>query len=131
MNTSAMHPNIYEGDLVLFYRLDKSVVAGDTVVLTRDGRDLILRVVATKGQVVDFSERGELLIDNYPDMRETFYVTEPLEGGEIEYPYVVKEGEVFVMSDFRTVMDDSRSFGAVPLSQIKGKVISNIRVRNV
>ena len=57
--------------------------------------------------------------------------TKAKEESNIEYPYIVETGKVFVMSDYRLNKDDSRMFGAVPIEKIKGKVIGKVQIRNI
>ena len=45
------------------------------------------------------------------------------QGDSIKYPYEVKADRVFVLGDNREESMDSRTFGAVAKSQIRGKVL--------
>jgi len=54
----AMAPTVGGGDLIMFYRLDKSYEAGDLVALRHQGATQVRRVVATAGDVVDITEDG-------------------------------------------------------------------------
>lgn len=47
------------------------------------------------------------------------------------YPYTVSEDSVFILGDYRTQSEDSRDFGAVPLSAVKAKVITLLRRRSL
>jgi signal peptidase I len=49
----------------------------------------------------------------------------------IEYPYTVPEDSYFVLCDFRTSSDDSRSYGAVPKEDLDGKIITILRRRGI
>ena len=87
-------------------------------------RTLIKRIVATAGQTINLSGGsvyidGEKLDEPYTNGQ----ATEPLNTASnvhLEYPYTVPEGYVFVMGDNRTNSQDSRYFGAVPVSSIEG-----------
>ena len=87
-------------------------------------------VIATGGQVVDFKE-GRVYVDD--QLLEESYVlgkpTEPLYihasnlAGNIEYPYTVPEGCIWVMGDNRLNSLDSRYFGAVSVEQVTSKAL--------
>ena len=115
-----------------------SPVAGD------DGthETLIKRVIATGGQTVELKggpavvggvevyEPYRVLVDGveldepYTDGKESA----PLVGHSpdidpITYPYKVPEGYLWVMGDNRTNSQDSRYFGAIPVSSVTSKAL--------
>ena len=49
-----MYPAAKDGDLVVFYRLDKDYEARDLIVLEVDGAKEVRRVVAVAGDNFDF-----------------------------------------------------------------------------
>ena len=44
---------------------------------------------------------------------------------------MVPAGHVFLVGDYRPEMEDSRTFGSVPLSQVEGKLITLLRRRGL
>jgi signal peptidase I len=95
-----------------------AVVSGDSMYPTlTDGEALVyLRTVS------DY-KRGDIISIRVP--LKTIYGTgETLkQDGAVFYPYTVREGNVFVLGDNRSVSVDSRSFGEVNKTQIRGKII--------
>lgn len=125
--SSSMEPTIEISDRVLankfIYRFEEPQV-GDIVVLddpTGTVQTLIKRVVATGGQTVDLQE-GRVVIDGVA-IDEPYTHGKPSEPMMVEMPYTVPEDSVWLMGDNRTNSADSRVFGAVPLSEIRGKAI--------
>ena len=55
INDVSMKPAIKDGDLVMYYRLDKRFVSGDVAVFEDNGRNTTGRVVAVAGDTVDIS----------------------------------------------------------------------------
>ena len=58
INDVSMKPAIKDGDLVMYYRLDKRFVSGDIAVFKKDGRTTTGRVVAVAGDTVDITKDG-------------------------------------------------------------------------
>ena len=65
-----------------------------------------------------------------PDENDIYYSTPRYESG-ITYPVTLAENEVFVLCDYREGAKDSRYFGPVSKSEIKGKVITIVRRSNL
>lgn len=126
-----MNPKITDGDLILYYRLNKKYLVGDVVTFKKENERYILRIVALEGQKVDITENGEFLVDNHTLEEEIYYNTYKIEGSDITFPYVVEAGKVFVLGDFRMDAVDSRKFGSISIKEIEGKVVSIIRNRNL
>lgn len=97
---------------------------GDIVVLddpTGSVDTLIKRVVALGGETVDLVD-GKVVIDGVV-IDEPYTHGLPSEPMVQEMPYTVPEDSVWLMGDYRTNSADSRVFGAVPLSQIRGRAV--------
>ena len=122
-----MSPNIKANDILLYYRLSRELHAQDVVVLTKNNTRYIGRIVAGPGDTVDISD-GEALIINGSAMIETnVFTSTPRYEGFVDYPVKLGENEYFILCDHRTGGEDSRYYGSVSKSDIKGKVITAIR----
>lgn len=126
-----MYPRVRDGDLVLFYRLQDEEI-GDAVIYKKDGIICCGRVVAQAGDTVDINESGEFLVNGSVQSEEIFYPTEKAENSSISFPYAVPEDSVFILNDFRTNSSkDSRVYGAISKSDIKGTIIFLFRKRGI
>jgi len=127
---ASMAPAVKDGDLVLFYRLDKTYAAGDVLLLTSQEQKQVRRVVATAGDTVDITEEGLLVNGALQQEPEIYEETQRYEGGAA-FPLTVGEGQVFVLGDARENATDSRIYGAVNVKDTLGKVIAVLRRRNL
>lgn len=126
MPDRAMFPRFNPTDLVLYYRWDRQYVAGDVVVLRKDGKDFVLRVIAIEGDAVDIRENG-LHINGATQMEDDiFYDTGIYEEG-IAFPVTLGKNEVFLLGDNRLSAKDSRYFGVIKKEEIQGKVFTVLR----
>ena len=118
----SMYPTLKSGDVVLYTRIVTDCEPGDVVSVKMPSGELyVKRVVATAGDVVDI-HNGVLYVNGQSiDEDQTFGKTQP-EDGTVTYPYTVEDGKVFVLGDNREASVDSRSFGAVLIKQVKGKI---------
>lgn len=126
----SMKPAVRDGDLAMYYRLDKTYAAGDVLLLEFDGKVQIRRVVATAGDTVDIVEDALMIngaLQQEPDIHEA---TQRYENG-VSFPLTVGEDEVFVLADARENGTDSRVYGVVDTKDTLGKVISILRRRNI
>lgn len=123
-----MFPAIKDGDLVIAYRLQDPYLNA-AVLYEHDGELRLGRVVAMSGSEVEITEEGAILVNGTAPAEEIFYATYPADEGGISYPYTVGEGEVFILNDFRSDTDDSRSFGAIDADEVVGPVLLTMRRR--
>lgn len=131
MKGISMVPSISDGDLVVYYRLEKDYKSGDIVVFDNGTDTHVLRIVATEGQSVDINGSGDLMINGHVEEEQSYFKTKEAEDSEIKFPYVVETGKIFVIGDYRKESKDSRIFGAIDKKEIKGKVLSILRTKNV
>ncbi|MDR1000120.1 MAG: signal peptidase I [Clostridiales bacterium] len=129
---AAMIPAVKDGDMVIFYRLDKDYVAQDTLVLEFEGQKQARRVVATAGDVVDITDESLLINGALQQEPGVSSPTQRYVSG-VEFPLTVMEGQVFVLCDSRAnaAAADSRVYGAVDIKDTLGKVITILRWRNI
>lgn len=80
---------------------------------------LVKRVVGLPGDVIDI--RDNLVYRNDVLLEES-YAKGLTYKREIQYPFEVPQGSVFVLGDNREVSNDSRAFGPVQVTSIEGLV---------
>ena len=131
MKGISMVPSISDGDLVVYYRLEKEYRSGDIVVFDNGQDTYVLRIVATEGQTVDINGSGDLMINGHIEEDQSYFKTKEAEDSDVKFPYVVEQGKIFVIGDYRKESKDSRIFGAIDKTEIKGKVLSILRTKNV
>lgn len=122
-----MNPTINAEDLVVFYRMDKTPSLQDIVVIKKNDTDYVGRVIGTPGDEIDIPEKGGLFVNGYQVFEDTiFYDTMQYEGF-VQYPVKLGSDEYFILVDKREGGEDSRYYGAVKGSEIKGSVIGLFR----
>ena len=131
MKGVSMTPSLNDGDLLLYYKYGKEYKSGDVVYVEKDKEKIVLRVIGKPGDVIDISEDGYLYVNNHVDNNYVFFETLKAEDSDIEFPYKVKEDELFLAGDNRLEATDSRDFGGVKIKDVKGIVISVLRTRRV
>ena len=100
---------------------------GDVIAFYYNNNILVKRVIANPGDWVDMDQDGNVYVNNV--LIEEPYLDEKAYGEtNIEFPYQVPEGKIFVMGDNRSVSIDSRntSIGCVAEEQIVGKIVFRI-----
>lgn len=127
MANADMQPAVCAGDLMLYYRLDKNLKSDDVVVFQKEGIQYTGRIVAVPGDVVEITDESELMVNKSTVMEDNIFYTTPAYDSEVEYPLALKEDQYFILCDNREGAKDSRSFGVVDTSEIKGKVITIVR----
>lgn len=127
MANADMQPAVCAGDLMLYYRLEKNLKSDDVVVFQKEGIQYTGRIVAVPGDVVEITDESELMVNKNTVMEDNIFYTTPAYDSEVEYPLTLKEDQYFILCDNREGAKDSRSFGVVDTSEIKGKVITIVR----
>jgi signal peptidase I len=126
--TGSMEPTIAIGNRVLAekltFRFSRQPAYGDIVVFDDPNGQhpqLIKRVIATAGQTVDVKD-GAVYVDG-KRLVEPYVHGKRSELGTIAMPVKIPEGDVWLMGDNRPNSGDSRFFGPVAVSQIKGHAV--------
>ena len=131
----SMIPTLQDGDrlLVVNSLLCGDYQVGDIVIArkeTFDSKPIVKRVIATAGQTVELVDGvvyvdGEPLDEPYTDGKPSHPLPTHSSqlSSDIAYPYVVPEGCIWVMGDNRTNSQDSRYFGAIPVSSVTSKAL--------
>lgn len=123
---SSMTPTVSEGEIVVALK-GSDVKPGDVVALYYGSKVLIKRCIATAGQQVYIDADGNVYVDDR--LLDEPYVTEKVRGEfDIDPPYTVPEGSVFVLGDKRSTAIDSRraSIGCFVGDDIIGRVFIRV-----
>lgn len=126
---SSMSPTLEEGDIVASLRTAK-FEHGDLVAFYYNNRLLVKRVIASGGEWVDIDQDGNVYVNN--QLLDEPYVADKTFDFDtqmnIEIPYQVPDGRIFVMGDHRSTSVDSRmkEIGCISDDLIAGKLILRI-----
>ncbi len=120
---NSMTPMLSDGEIVLSLKTS-GISKGEVIAFYYNNKILIKRVIGVSGDWIRITENGDVYInDKYLD--EPYISDKALGDSNIEYPYQVPEGKVFVMGDHRSVSIDSRntSVGCVSEDQVVGRLL--------
>ena len=125
---SSMVPTLVNGDKLIVWGAGYEPQRGDVVIVdsyTSYGKPLVKRVIAKGRDTISIDyEKGTVTVNG--EVLQEDYIAEPTYlGYDVEFPYTVPEGTVFVMGDNRNQSLDSRStyVGCIDERDILGKVL--------
>lgn len=123
---SSMTPTLRDGEIVFSVKTT-DMVPGDVIAFYYNNKILVKRVIAGPGDWVNISPDGTVYVNG--EMLEEPYLEEKAFGdADIELPYQVPDGRIFVMGDHRATSVDSRhiAVGCVAEEQIVGKIVFRV-----
>lgn len=126
VNGSSMSPTLADGEYVILLQT-KEVEAGDIIGFHYGGEVLLKRIIGSGGDLIEIDPEGIVSV-NGQELEETYLTEKSLGKCQLEFPYQVPEGMLFVMGDNRIVSMDSRlrAIGCVEEAQIMGRVVCRI-----
>lgn len=126
-HANSSYPSVKDGDLCVTNRLMQPET-GNLIVYRYEDKVRYGRVIAYGGDIVNIEENS-VRVNGEAISVTTLYDTGPGDG--LTYPYVVPENSVFVLNDYRSDVNDSRSFGGIPISDYLGTVFFLMRMRGI
>lgn len=123
---NSMTPTLQDGEIVLSMK-SSDMEPGDIVAFYYNNKILVKRVIGGPGDWIDIDEDGTVYV-NQVRLNEPYLEETALGDCNIELPYQVPDGKVFVMGDHRSTSVDSRNtaVGCVAQEQIVGEIIFRV-----
>ena len=122
----SMRGTLDNGDIVVSVK-SSNMKTGDVIAFYYNNNILVKRVIAGPGDWVDIDKDGNVFVNN-EKLSEPYLDDKAYGETNIELPYQVPDGRIFVMGDNRKVSIDSRntSIGCVSEEQIVGKIVYRV-----
>ena len=124
---TSMQPGFQPGDILLIYKTDR-YQEGDICAFYYNNKLILKRIIGMEGDRIEMDEEGHVTV-NGVTLDEIEYISEYALGQcDIDFPYTVPAGTVFVMGDNRDNSVDSRAtnFGCIPKEELVGKVLARV-----
>lgn len=122
----SMEPTMHDGDILLLMK-SRDFDYGDLCCVAWQNKLLLKRVIAKGNDSVEISNDGTVSV-NGTVLDEPYVINKSLGECDIEFPYLVPEGALFVLGDRRDTSIDSRNtvIGSVDDEQMVGRVLFRI-----
>lgn len=123
---NSMTPTLNEGEIVISIK-GADIDHGDVVGVYFGSKLLIKRCIALEHEWVNIDEDGNVYVEG--ELIDEPYLTEKAFGEcNLELPYQVPDGSIFVMGDHRETSIDSRntSVGCIDTENVVGKIVFRV-----
>ena len=123
---TSMQPAFQPGDIIVAYKTD-SYQPGDLCCFYYNNKLIVRRVIAMGGDKVEISEDGRVTVNDLL-LEEPYVLAYDFGQCDLDFPFTVPEGTLFLMGDNRSVSADSRSinFGCINTEEMTGKIILRV-----
>lgn len=122
----SMTPTLEDGEIIITLKTT-DFSRGDIISFYYNNKILVKRVIAEEGDWVNIRRNGNVYVND--ELLDEPYVQDRAFGDcDIDMPYQVPDGKIFVMGDHRSTSLDSRNsaLGCVAQEQIVGKIVFRI-----
>ena len=117
-----MSPALNKDDIVMVVK-QSHLEPGELIGFYYNNKLMIKRVIAKAGDVVNIDDNGVVYVNDTP-LDEPYISNQQKGDASIEFPYTVPEAQLFVLSDDRSNLLDSRNYAIQSIAEelILGKV---------
>ncbi len=118
----SMSPTLADGDVLVLID-DNKYSRGDLSCILWGNKKLLKRIIGMPGESISIDSNGNVYIND--ELLDEPYITEKFLGEcDIEFPYQIPDGKVFVLGDNRITSVDSRNsaIGCIGEDQIMGRM---------
>ncbi len=122
----SMEPTLSDGDIIVLVKT-KGYDAGELCCVSWQNKLLLKRVIGMPGDSISIDANGDVFV-NGKLLDEPYAQNKCLGECDIEFPFTVPDGKLFVMGDRRDTSIDSRSsaIGCVDYEQMIGKMLFKV-----
>ncbi|SBV91620.1 Signal peptidase I, bacterial type [uncultured Eubacteriales bacterium] len=123
---TSMEPTLETGQIVVAVK-NAEFERGDVIAFYYNNKVLLKRVIGLPGDKIVINADGNVSV-NGEALEEPYLSEKSLGQTDIEYPYQVPDGKIFVMGDHRATSVDSRTsaVGCIADEFIVGKVVFRV-----
>ena len=123
---TSMEPLFMPGDILVAYKTD-NLKRGEICTFYYNNKLIVKRVIALGGDTVDISEDG-LVSVNGNELNEPYVQKSAFGLCDLEFPFEVPLGQMFLLGDNRETSVDSRSgdFGCISVEEVLGRVFLRV-----